>query len=70
MITLNAITGELSVAVSDADMAKRKESWKGPKKTIYSSGALWKYAQLVGATQYGATTHPGAKDESHIYMDL
>lgn len=70
MITLNAISGELSVAVSDADMAKRKEAWKGPRKTIYSSGALWKYAQLVGATRFGATTHPGAKNESHIYMDL
>jgi dihydroxy-acid dehydratase len=70
MITMNAVTGELSVDVSDADMTKRKDAWKGPKQTIYSSGALWKYAQLVGSTRLGATTHPGAKDESHIYMDL
>ncbi|SEW39531.1 dihydroxy-acid dehydratase [Cognatiyoonia koreensis] len=70
MITMNAVTGELSVDLSDEEFAKRKEAWKGPKATIYSSGALWKYAQLVGATRYGATTHPGAKNESHIYMDL
>ena len=70
VITMNAITGELSVDVSDEEMATRKTAWTGAKKTIYSSGALWKYAQLVGATRFGATTHPGAKDESHIYMDL
>ena len=70
VITIDAIKGEISVALSDDDLAKRKESWKGPKETIYSSGALWKYAQLVGETYKGAVTHPGAKEEKHIYMDL
>ncbi len=70
MITINAITGDLSVDLSDDDLAKRKEAWKGPKDTIYASGALWKFAKLVGATRYGATTHPGGKEEKHIYMDL
>ena len=70
MITLNAITGELSVDLTDEELAKRKEAWAGPKDTIYASGALWKFAQLVGATRYGATTHPGGKAEKHIYMDL
>ncbi|MEC8580417.1 MAG: dihydroxy-acid dehydratase [Pseudomonadota bacterium] len=70
VITNDAINGEISVALSDDELAKRKESWKGPKETIYSSGALWKYAQLVGETYKGAVTHPGAKEEKHIYMDL
>ncbi len=70
MITINAITGELSVDLSDADLAARKAEWTGPKETIYSSGALWKYAQLVGGALKGAVTHPGAKGESHVYMDL
>ncbi len=70
VITINAITGELMVDLSDEELAKRKESWKGAKPTIYASGALWKYAQLVGSTRLGAVTHPGARDEKHVYMDL
>ena len=70
VITINAKTGELSVALSDADLAARKAAWAGPKETIYASGALWKYAQLVGSARYGAVTHPGAKEERHVYMDL
>ncbi len=69
-ITINAITGELSVELTDDELAERKANWGGAKETIYASGALWKFAKLVGATRYGATTHPGAKDEKHIYMDL
>jgi len=70
MITINAIKGEISVALSDEELAKRKEAWSGPRDTIYASGALWKYAQLVGSTRLGAVTHPGAKHEKHIYVDL
>lgn len=70
IITLNAVTGEISIAVSDEDMAARKAKWKGPRDTIYSSGALWKYAQQVGSTRLGAVTHPGAKQEKHVYADL
>jgi dihydroxy-acid dehydratase len=70
MITIDAIKGELSVDLSDEELAKRKEAWKGPRETIYSSGALWKYAQLVGETYKGAVTHPGAAFERHVYMDL
>ncbi|MEL6838502.1 MAG: dihydroxy-acid dehydratase [Pseudomonadota bacterium] len=70
VITINAITGELKVDLSDEDLAQRKADWNGPKETIYASGALWKYAQLVGGARQGALTHPGAKGEKHIYMDL
>ena len=70
VITIDAIKGDISVALSDDELAARKDAWDGPRKTIYTSGSLWKYAQLVGSARYGAVTHPGAKDESHVYMDL
>ncbi|WP_212523793.1 dihydroxy-acid dehydratase [Actibacterium sp. MT2.3-13A] len=70
MITIDAIKGEISVALSDEEMAARKAAWTGPKETIYASGALWKYAQLVGSTVKGAVTHPGGSKEKHVYMDL
>lgn len=70
VITIDAIKGEISVDLTDEELAKRKENWAGPRQTIYASGALWKYAQLVGSAKYGAVTHPGGKDERHVYMDL
>lgn len=69
-ITINALTGEVSVALSDEELAARKAVWPGPRETIYASGALWKYAQLVGPTFKGAVTHPGAEAERHVYADL
>ncbi|MEL6588322.1 MAG: hypothetical protein AAFQ50_17055, partial [Pseudomonadota bacterium] len=57
-------------APSFAELAARKADWAGPRQTIYASGALYKYAQLVGSAKDGAPTHPGAKGEAHIYMDL
>ncbi|WP_370302963.1 dihydroxy-acid dehydratase [Pseudooceanicola sp.] len=70
MITIDAIKGEISVDLTDEVLAERKKNWKGPRETIYASGALWKYAQLVGATNKGAVTHPGGNAEKHVYMDL
>jgi len=70
IITLDAIKGELSVDLTEEQLAERKANWKGPRETIYASGALWKYAKLVGPAKFGAATHPGAADEQHIYMDL
>jgi dihydroxy-acid dehydratase len=70
VITLNAITGEISVALSDEELEHRRGEWAGPRPTLYTSGALWKYAQTVGPTRLGAVTHPGAKGESHVYADI
>ncbi len=70
VITINARTGELSVALTDAELVQRKADWKGPRETLYASGALWKYAQLVGGARLGAVTHPGSRAERHVYMDL
>ncbi len=70
MITIDALAGVISVAIDDDEMERRKAAWPGPRPTLYSSGSLWKYAQLVGPTREGAVTHPGGAKESHCYMDL
>jgi dihydroxy-acid dehydratase len=70
MITINAISGELSVAVSQDDLVARRATWSGPRPTQYATGAIWKFARLVGGARWGAVTHPGAKAEKHVYVDL
>jgi len=70
MITIDAIKGELSVDLAADELERRKAAWAGPRETMYASGALWKYAQLVGETYKGAVTHPGGKAERHVYMDI
>jgi len=70
VITINAIEGSINVALTDDELKARKEAWAGPRETIYASGALWKYAQLVGEVYKGACTHPGGQAEKHEYMDL
>lgn len=70
IISLDALNGTISVDLSDEELAARRTDWKGPRETIYATGALWKYAQLVGPTKTGAVTHPGTKKEKHVYMDI
>ncbi|WP_423068138.1 dihydroxy-acid dehydratase [Devosia sp. CN2-171] len=69
IITLDATTGEISVNVSDEELTQRKASW-APRETEYGSGAIWKYAQLVGPARFGALTNPGAKGEKEQYADI
>ncbi len=69
MIAIDAAAGTLNVELSDAELAARKAAWK-PRRTIYQSGMLWKYAQLVGPAGKGAVTHPGGANEGHCYADL
>jgi dihydroxy-acid dehydratase len=69
IITLDAVTGEILVNVSDEEFARRKTKW-APRETEYGSGAIWKYAQLVGPARYGALTNPGAKGEKEQYADI
>ena len=69
IITLDATTGEISVNVSDEEFSRRATAWK-PRETEYGSGAIWKYAQLVGPARYGALTNPGAKGEKEQYADI
>ncbi len=69
IIELDAESGRLDVKLSDEELAARRKTWK-PRETDYRSGALWKYAQLVGSAKDGAVTHPGAAAETVTYADL
>ena len=69
MITIDAVTGTLDVALSASELAARRSTW-APRHNGYQSGALWRYAQTVGDAEKGAVTHPGARAETHSYADL
>ena len=69
MITIDAESGDISVDLSEGELAERRKNWK-PRETDYQSGAIWKYAQTVGSAEKGAVTHPGGKAETHIYADI
>ena len=69
MITIDAESGDISVDLSEEELAERRKNWK-PRETDYQSGAIWKYAQTVGSAEKGAITHPGGKAETHIYADI
>ncbi|MBU8540096.1 dihydroxy-acid dehydratase [Falsiroseomonas tokyonensis] len=67
-IVIDAEAGTIDVMLPESEMAARRAAWT-PRKTLYTSGALWKYAQTVGPASQGAVTHPGAAEEGHIYAD-
>jgi dihydroxy-acid dehydratase len=69
MITIDAKKGTLDVALSKAELARRKKAWK-PRKTDFQAGALWRYAQTVGPASSGAVVHPGGAAETHCYADI
>ncbi|MEJ0017274.1 MAG: dihydroxy-acid dehydratase [Acetobacteraceae bacterium] len=68
-IVIDAEQGTIDVMIPEAELAARRAAWK-PRKTDYNSGAIWKYAQLVGPAHLGAVTHPGAEGETHCYADI
>ena len=69
MISIDAEAGTIELEVSEEELEKRRKDWK-PRVTDYGSGALWKYAQLVGPASKGAVTHPGFSGERHVYADI
>jgi dihydroxy-acid dehydratase len=69
IIRIDANKGTLDVKLTAKELAARRKKWK-PRKTDYQSGALWKYAQLVGSPKDGAVTHAGAKAEKTAFVDL
>ena len=68
-ILLDADKGEITLSVSEEELEKRKKNWK-ERTTDFNSGTLWKYSKTVGSAANGATTHPGAKNETHTYADI
>ncbi len=69
MITIDAAAETLRVALSDAELAARRQAWT-PRRNNYQAGCLWRYAQTVGDAEKGAVTHPGARAETHTYADI
>ncbi|MGH6850011.1 MAG: dihydroxy-acid dehydratase [Methylocella sp.] len=69
MIEIDAIKGTIDLHLGDAELEKRKKDWQ-PRQTNFGSGALWKYAQIVGPAVTGAVTHSGASSETNVYADI
>ena len=68
-ISIDAEAGTIDLLVDEGELAERRMAWK-PYGNDYGSGALWRFAQNVGPAFRGATTHPGAAAESHVYADI
>ena len=56
-ISIDAAAGTIDLRVGGAEMESRRSGWKRPEPN-YSSGALAKYASLVGSAAGGAVTSP------------
>ncbi len=69
VLRIDAEAGTVDVDLSAAELDERRKAWT-PRRTDYQSGAIWRYAQTVGAAAEGAVTHPGARAESHCYADI
>lgn len=69
MIHIDAAVGTIDLDVDDEILNKRRSSFTKTENN-YGAGALWRYAQNVGPAYKGATTHPGAKAEKHVYADI
>ena len=69
IIRLDALQRTIELRVSDEELARRRKTW-APRPTEFGSGALYKYAEVVGPARYGAVTHPGAAGETQCYADV
>ena len=56
-ISINTESNSIDLHVSENELQKRKQEWKKPTPN-YTSGALAKYASLVGSAAEGAITTP------------
>ena len=56
-ITIDTKTNIIDLHVTPEELTKRKENWSPPKPN-YTSGALAKFATLVGSAAEGAITRP------------
>ena len=56
-ISINVEDSSIKLHVSEEELAKRKKEWRRPEPN-YSTGALAKFASLVGSAAKGAITKP------------
>ncbi|MCH8248961.1 MAG: dihydroxy-acid dehydratase [Proteobacteria bacterium] len=61
-IRIDAELREITIAVDETIMARRKEQWKRPKSPV-TRGALAKYRSAVSSASEGAVTIPPAWDD-------
>ncbi|WP_458206648.1 dihydroxy-acid dehydratase [Haladaptatus sp. NG-SE-30] len=61
-VTVDIPNRELSVALSDDELATRMDDWE-PDEPPYTTGVLAKYGTAFGSAANGAVTNPGAKRE-------
>ena len=54
-VDIDAERRRLDVDLSEAELARRRASWK-PHAPAYTSGVLAKYAKLVSSSSLGAVT--------------
>jgi dihydroxy-acid dehydratase len=54
-IVIDADARRIDVMVDEATLAERRASWTAPPPR-YTTGALAKYAKLVGSAEHGAVT--------------
>ncbi len=57
-IRIDAAVGTIDLLVDDAALAERRAAWR-PRAPLHVSGALAKFARLVGPANRGAVTHEG-----------
>jgi dihydroxy-acid dehydratase len=57
-VRIDADAKRLDVLIDDAELARRRESWRTPPPR-HTAGLLAKYAQCVGQADSGAVTHSG-----------
>ena len=69
IISIDAEAGTIELEVDATILEHRARDW-APHETSYGSGAIWKFAQVVGPAHQGAITHPGQKGERHVYADI
>jgi dihydroxy-acid dehydratase len=68
-IAIDAEAGTIDLNVPAEVLDARRKLWK-PRLSDYGAGALWRYARNVGPAYKGAVTHPGAKEERHVFADI
>ncbi|MGI0009803.1 MAG: dihydroxy-acid dehydratase, partial [Nitrosopumilaceae archaeon] len=56
-IRIDVEKNSLDLMVSESELEQRRKAWK-PRKPNYETGALAKYASLVGSASEGAITRP------------
>ena len=58
-ISISVVAGTIDLHVPESELGQRRKLWKCPEPN-YQSGALAKYASLVGSAAQGAVTLPAA----------